>query len=300
MTGVAPQQLGETLVAVVGGGGQLGQALAATVPPDLAVESWDRAIVDITQRDEVVRAVQSVRPHVIINCAAYSRVDEAETNPAAAWAVNLQGPTHLAEAACAVGARLIHLSTDFVFDGRASTPYQPGAEPHPVSVYGTSKLAGERVVMATAGSAAVVVRTAWLYSRVAPNFVLTMLLLMQKQRRVQVVADQVGSPTWAVSLARVIWGIVMRPSLKGIFHWADMGVASWYDLAVAISDEASSLGLIGQDIAVEPIASDALPRPARRPSYSVLDSSQTREAIGLPGEHWRHNLSRMLEDYARG
>ena len=238
-----------------------------------------------------------LRPSVVINAAAYTAVDRAESEQAAAFAVNADGPGHLARACAGLGARLIHVSTDFVFSGNACHPYQPADPTGPVSVYGESKLAGEQQVREALGEQSVIVRTAWVYSRVGHNFVKTMLRLMAERDSLSVVADQVGTPTWARGLAEALWRIVDKPEIAGTLHWTDAGVASWYDFAVAIAEEAHAQGLLARPVAVKPIATADYPTPAARPAWSVLDKTASWQQLGCDGMHWREALRAMLADW---
>jgi dTDP-4-dehydrorhamnose reductase len=193
---------------------------------------------------------------------------------------------------------MIQISTDFVFSGATDRPWQPDDETAPVSVYGNTKREGERAVLDALGAQALVIRTAWLYSSHGGNFVRTMLRLMREREEVRVIADQIGSPTWANSLARTIWAAVARPEVAGILHWTDAGVASWYDFAVAIQEEALTLGLLTRAVPVSAITTGDYPAPARRPSYSVLDTTMTTRALGETPLHWRTNLRQMLREIA--
>ena len=201
----------------------------------------------------------------------------------------------MAAAASQAGCRLLHLSTDFVFDGASNRAYLPTDATHPLSVYGQSKLGGERHVLAGAAPG-IVLRTAWVYAAAGRNFVLTMLRLMREKEQVSVVSDQIGTPTWAGGIAAAIWGLIDVGAPAGLYHWTDLGVASWYDFAVAIQDEALARGLLPRAVPITPIASAAYPTRARRPAFSVLDSTATRALIKVPARHWRHNLRTMLDD----
>jgi dTDP-4-dehydrorhamnose reductase len=181
-----------------------------------------------------------------------------------------------------------------VFDGNSSRPYRPNDQVGPISVYGRSKLQGEDAV-AAADPDALIVRTAWVYAAQGTNFVNTMLRLMRERDRLGIVADQIGTPTYAASLARALWTLA-QAGATGIHHYTDAGVASWYDFAVAIEEEARDLGLLAQAVQVEPIATADYPTPARRPAYSVLDKSATWAALGGPAPHWRNNLRFMLRE----
>lgn len=282
---------------IVGAGGQLGRALCATVPVGWTVSPFGREALDITSTTAVARVVDSTAPAVVINAAAYNAVDRAESEPDRAYAANADGPENLARVSAACGARLVHVSTDYVFDGRRSSPYPPEAAVNPLSVYGASKLAGEQRVLEHTGDA-VVVRTAWVHSAGPQNFVTAMLRLLRERGEIAVVADQVGAPTWARALARVIWGFACAPTIRGLFHWSDAGVASRYDEAVAVLDDARAAGLLPAEARVRPIRSADYPTAARRPSYSVLDSTATVAALGIEQEHWRVGIRADIAELA--
>jgi dTDP-4-dehydrorhamnose reductase len=287
-------------VLVTGALGQLGSELVRTAPAELEVVALDLPDFDLTRFDDARRTVAELAPRAIVNAAAYTAVDKAEDEPGLARAVNADGAAALAEAATRAGARLIHVSTDYVFDGALGRPYQPDDPVGPTGVYGETKAAGERAVLEATRGAAVVVRTAWLYSAVGQNFVKTMLRLLATREQVSVVADQVGSPTWARGLAEALWRLLEAPDVRGIQHWTDAGVASWYDFAVAIAEEGELLGLLTRPAEVRPITTAEYPTRARRPNYSVLRRSPTWAALGLPAVHWRAQLRRMLRELANG
>lgn len=283
-------------VLLTGCGGQLGWELLKITPPGWTVAPFDSAALDIRDADAVQAAVEKSAPQVIINAAAYTAVDKAEKDQEAAFAVNSRGVFNLAEAAKEIGARLIHISTDIIFDGSKPVPYLPSDQPNPTGVYGASKLAGEEQVRAVRVDNSVILRTAWVYSAHGHNFVKTMLRLMREREQLGVVADQVGTPTWAGGLAQAVWLLAARASLGGIFHWTDAGVASWYDFAVAIQEEAIQLGLLPGAIPISPIRTVDYPAPARRPPFSVLDKTSTWRALNYSAPHWRVNLRRMLKE----
>lgn len=286
-------------VLLTGCGGQLGTELLETIPLDWEVRALDCPPLDIADREAVLAEAKSFAPDLVVNAAAYTDVDGAETDRETAFAVNGSGTGHLAEAAHACGARMIHVSTDFVFDGAKGRPNAPGDEPHPTGVYGESKLEGERRVSSALGERGVILRTAWLYALQGRNFVHTMLRLLAERGSVDVVSDQVGTPTWARGLARAVWAAAERESVSGVHHWTDAGVASWYDFAVAIREEALAFGLLERAGTIRPVTSEAFPRPARRPSYSVLDKTATWEALGVEPVHWRAALREMLGEMRR-
>jgi dTDP-4-dehydrorhamnose reductase len=279
------------------GSGQVAAAVAATRRGGHEVETRARPALDIVDAAAVARVFEEIRPDWVVNAAAYTAVDLAEDQPSQAFAVNDTAVAGLMRAAAHVGCRLLHLSTDFVFDGKSNRAYLPGDATNPLSVYGSSKLGGERHV-AGPGAAApgIVLRTSWVYAAAGKNFVLTMLRLMREKPQLAVVCDQIGAPTWASGIGRAIWGLIEAQVAPGIYHWTDLGVASWYDFAVAIQDEALARGLIPKAIPIAPISSSQYPARATRPAFSLLDSTATRAAIQAPAEHWRHNLRVMLDE----
>jgi dTDP-4-dehydrorhamnose reductase len=284
-------------VLIVGAAGQLGRALVASKPKSAQVTAVDIGELDITSRDAVSNTVRALKPDVIINAAAYTQVDKAETEPERANAINAEGPLHLAGAAQAVGARLIHISTDYVFDGQSAKPYRPTDPAAPMGIYGASKLAGERHALEQC-ERALVIRTAWLYSANGHNFVHTMLKLMRERDELRVVADQTGAPTWAATLAQVVWTGASKPILRGVYHWTDAGTTSWHGFAVAIQEEARARGLLTRNVPVHAIRTEDYPTPAKRPAYSVLDCSATVADFGVAQTPWRNTLRAMLQEVA--
>ena len=281
-------------VLVTGAGGQVASALQKLKPAGVELVPLSQTELDITDRDMVRRRMAILDPDVIINAAAYTAVDKAESEAQVAEQVNGDAPGYLAEAAHANGARLLHISTDFVFDGKADSPYRPDAATAPLGVYGMSKLHGEQRALQASHGAALVLRTAWVYAANGHNFVRTMLRLLGERGTVKVVSDQRGSPTWADSVARALWAAVDQPKFRGIHHWTDAGVASWYDFAMAIAAEGRQLGLLKTPVEVFPITTAEYPTPAKRPAYSVLDRSSTEAGLGLTATPWRDNLKKML------
>jgi dTDP-4-dehydrorhamnose reductase len=281
-------------VLITGANGQLGQALQSSAPSGYKITAIDRRHLDITNDAGVNELIESLRPDWVINAAAYTAVDRAEAEPDLAFAVNGEAPGYLASALAKTGGRLLHVSTDFVFDGQASTPYPPEATPNPINVYGASKWSGEKAVQDRLGDQALIVRTAWVYDGINRNFVTTMLRLMAERDEVRVVADQVGTPTATNTLAMTLWqGLAQE--WQGIYHVTDAGVASWYDFAVAIQRYGHKLGLLERSIPVIPITTAEFPTAARRPSYSVLDKSWTwRNSDDLPWQ-WGKALYHQLK-----
>lgn len=284
-------------VLVTGANGQVGRELARCAPSGVELDAIDQPEIDLGA-DDVTERVLARRPDAIIHTAAYTAVDRAESEPRLANRINGEAVGAIARAACARGVRFVFISTDFVFDGNAGRPYPPDATPAPLSVYGASKLCGEQRAREEGDDRTVIVRTAWVYSAHGGNFVKTMLRLMRERERIGVVADQIGTPTSAATLAPVLWEVALSPSIGGILHWTDLGVASWYDFAVAIQEEALSRGLLDRPATVEPIRTEDYPTPARRPPYSVLDKTATLATLRAPRMHWRRALRALFDDPA--
>lgn len=281
-------------VLITGASGQLGSALQTLVPATVQVLALDSAGLDISDAAAVERTVTTFRPDVVLNAAAYTQVDKAEAEAQQAFAVNRDGVANLVRTTLA-STRLIHISTDFVFDGQGTRPYLPDAPVAPLGVYGQSKLAGEQVLLATAPARSCIIRTAWLYGPAGKNFVNTMLALMATREQLSIVADQRGTPTSVFSLARAVWRAVQLPALLGILHWTDAGEATWYDFACEIQRQALQLGLLNRKIPLHPIPTSSYPTPARRPAYSVLDKSASWQALGIAARPWQQELESVLQ-----
>ncbi len=281
-------------VMITGARGQVGRAVIGAAPRSAQLIAVTHDELDIADAQAVDRVVTATWPDVVVNAAAYTAVDRAETEIEQARLANAAGPANLARSTAKCGARLIHLSTNFVFDGMSSAPYRPEDPAKPLSVYGATKLAGELAVLEIIPACSVVLRTAWVYDATGRNFVLTMLRLMRECGTVRVVADQFGTPTAAHSIAAAIWAIIQNPSIAGIHHWTDSGVASWYDFAVAIAEEWAMATKATTPFGVIPIGTSDYPTPAKRPRFSVLDNTGTAVALGLTPLHWRQNLRQII------
>jgi dTDP-4-dehydrorhamnose reductase len=280
-------------VLITGAGGQLGRALVALAPEDISVRGLSHARLDIADAAVVAAVLREIRPEVLINAAGFTRVDDAETEREAAEGANALGPAVLAAACRSAGTWLVQVSTDYVFDGEQSHPYAPGALTNPLSIYGKTKLQGELAVTRELPRHSTVVRTSWLYAAEGRNFVTKMLRLMRKRLQLTVVSDQIGAPTSVASLAHVLWAFTLRRAC-GLYHWCDSGVASWYDFAVAIGEEAVALGVLTSSPPIVPIASADYPTAARRPPYSLLDKRDTERLLGVTAPHWRRALHETL------
>ncbi|HTR01053.1 MAG TPA: dTDP-4-dehydrorhamnose reductase [Candidatus Acidoferrum sp.] len=285
-------------ILLTGANGQLGRHLQTQAPADVALVALGSQELDITDVTQVRAAVQQHRPAVIINAAAYTQVDKAESDRERAFAVNERGVANLI-AATDDGTRLLHVSTDFVFDGSANQPYATDAPTNPLGVYGSSKLAGERVLLQNAPHRSSIVRTAWLYSAGGKNFMDTMLKLMQTRDSLRVVADQRGTPTSCIGLAAALWRLVQLPTLTGILHWTDDGETTWHGFACEIQRLALQYGLLDRQVPIQAIATHEYPTPARRPAYSVLDKASTFAALGLRAQPWQQALETVIIERKR-
>lgn len=287
-------------VLVTGANGQLGKELAGLAPADVQVVALSRQQLDIADARAVQQVLSEYSIDVIVNAAAYTAVDKAEEERDEALRVNATACEVLAQCCADTQTRLVHVSTDYVFNGQNCRPYVPSDAAAPMSAYGDTKYRGEQAITSQASLHYNIVRVSWLYGVHGNNFVHTMLRLMNERDELGVVSDQIGTPTWTMGVSDALWALVSNANLQGIWHWSDLGVASWYDFAVAIHEFGKRLGLIDSDVTLKPIATEDYPTPAVRPAYSVMDSRALREAIGRHGVHWREQLFRMLEATKNG
>ena len=285
---------------LVGANGQVGQELQRQLPALGEVTALGRQQLDLTDTEAIRNSIHSLKPDVIVNAAAYTAVDKAESEPDLAHAVNGSAPTAMAEAAEQAGARLLHISTDYVFNGRHYRPYSESHPTEPLGAYGKSKVQGEQGIQGT-GASAVILRTAWVYgSRGHGNFVKTMLRVGAQRDELKVVVDQIGTPTWSADIARAICQLIQQPEAfqpgGEVFHFTNSGAASWYDFAVAIGEEAKAMGLPWQVKTVWPIPTEAYPVPAPRPAYSVLSNQKIINVLGQAAPQWREPLRKMMAE----
>lgn len=286
------------MILVTGANGQLGQCFRqlAAQWPQYRFDFLGSSALDVSDRKAVAEYFARQKPRWVINCAAYTAVDKAESEPELARKTNVRGPRNLALACAAHRASLIHFSTDYVYHSRQNTPFREGDRVSPKGVYARTKLAGERAAAKACPDLTMIVRTSWVYSEHGQNFVKTMLRLGSERSELRVVADQIGSPTYAPDLAAAVLQIVhtvesgkLPPTaIAGIWHYANEGVASWYDLAQAIFD-------IRQiNCRVVPISTTDYPTPAQRPPFSVLDKSKIKHVFDVEVPYWRESLQRLL------
>ena len=281
-------------VLIFGRVGQVGTALAELLPGRAQTLFLDQPEIDLSIPGDVRKPILQFQPAVVINAAAYTAVDKAESEPEVAHAINATAPGLMAGTCEEIGAALVHYSTDYVFDGSAGRPYTENAGVAPRSVYGRTKLAGERAVMA-ATDRYVILRTAWLYSHVGHNFLKTMLRLAETQSSVRVVADQTGSPTYAWDLAQATVSVVNslatgRDDAYGLYHATNAGVTTWHGFASRIFQLAGH-----ENMQVEPITTDEYPTPAPRPAYSVLSCEHLAEVFSLRLPNWEDAATRCIE-----
>ena len=288
------------IILLIGKDGQIGHALQRTLQPLGRVVAVGRDRVDLTHPDTIRRTIQQVTPDVVVNAAAYTAVDRAETEIALAETVNAQAPGVLAEATDRAGAWLIHYSTDYVFDGTRRRPYTENDKPNPINVYGRTKLAGERAIQQV-GGAHLILRTSWVYSARRSNFLRTMLRLADERHELRVIDDQTGAPTWAgwvaEATAQMLRHVTRHPTSeapRGVFHLTSAGATTWYGFARAIFD-----GFDVDAVDLTPISTEAYGAPAPRPRYSVLSCHRAADTFDLSIPHWRDQLqtarTRMLD-----
>jgi len=303
-------------VLLTGREGQLGRTLVESVPEGIELIATGRSELDLSDGSACGVAVAELRPDWVLNAGAYTAVDRAESEPELADAVNAGAPGAFARALAKTGGRLLQVSTDFVFNGAQGSPYRPEQALDPLGVYGATKAAGEMAALALPGAR--VLRTSWVYGPVGKNFCLTMLRLHAAKAAagepLGVVADQVGCPTATHTLAAACWRAIGADSAVGstntatnasaanegpmILHWSDAGAASWYDFAVAIGELGVAAGLLDRAAVVRPLSTADYPTPAQRPSYSLLDCTASRVALGLEPLQWRAALAQVLEQVA--
>jgi dTDP-4-dehydrorhamnose reductase len=279
-------------IVVTGAGGQLGQELQvlASTFPSFDFVFADRHRLPINDPARVSAFFNEYQPDWCVNCAAYTAVDKAESEKEAAFGINGDAPGYLARACRSAGARLIHISTDYVFDGSSATPLKEDDNTAPINIYGASKLEGERQALQIHPEGTVIIRTSWVYSRFGGNFVKTMIRLMTERPAINVVNDQIGSPTYAADLAGAILHIINAAHfVPGIYNYSNEGEISWYDFALGIRE------LIGSSCAVGPIASVNYPTPARRPHYSLLDKSLIKKTYGISIPDWHASLAMCIK-----
>jgi dTDP-4-dehydrorhamnose reductase len=284
-------------IVVIGKSGQLAFELSRELENSAhQVTFLGRDDIDITSSESIDATLASLSVDVLINASAYTAVDKAEEDTEACNAINTLAVKNLATFCKASGAFMVHVSTDYVFNGHKGSPYLTDDPIEPQGAYGKSKAAGEKALLEILPEASCLIRTAWVYSSHGNNFVKTMLRLMADKPQLTVIDDQIGTPTWAKGLAEACVSAAVN-KISGVYHWTDEGVASWYDFALAIQELGVEKGLLDKSIPVLPIPSSQYPTPAKRPHYSVLDKQTAREAFAAcEPNHWRKQLASMLDE----
>ncbi|MEO0835764.1 MAG: dTDP-4-dehydrorhamnose reductase [Cyanobacteria bacterium J06642_3] len=290
-----------TKILLTGISGQVGQELQHTLTSLGEVVGVTRQDLDLTQPEQIQQQIIEIKPDLIVNAAAYTAVDKSESEPELAMAINAEAPKVIAIAAQDIGAKVLHISTDYVFNGTNHTPYLETEQTDPLGIYGKSKLLGEIGVRENCDRH-LILRTAWVYgSRGHGNFVKTMLRLGASREELKVVSDQIGSPTWSYDIAQAITQLLAKSladeGIKGIYHFTNSGVASWYDLAVATFADARKLGMSLKVKQVLPISTAEFPTPTQRPAYSVLSKAKFTDATGIVPPYWRDSLKKMLREW---
>ncbi len=277
-------------VVVTGAGGMLGRDVVKVLEEKgLDVTALSRKELDITEKGQCASLLKDIRPEIVINCAAFTKVDLCEEESTLAFNVNAKGPKNLADVCREIGTRLVHISTDYVFDGTSSRPYREDDHPNPINIYGKSKLQGEEAVRKS-DSDHLIVRTSWLFGKNGPNFIRTMLKLSREKELVQVVYDQKGRPTYTMDLARGI-ALLIEKGAFGTVNFANSGSCSWYELCCFALKEAGI-----KNVKVVPVSSEVFKRPAKRPRYSVLDLSRFKAITGSYPRSWKEAVKGYLEE----
>ena len=290
-------------VLITGSQGQLGKELLKNIPHDIEVIAADKKIFNLLDLKDCREFIFDNKPDWIINAAAYTAVDLAEDEEEKAILINGEAPTEIANALKKTGGKLLQISTDFVFDGKSSSPYKVDDEPNPINIYGKSKLLGENGIknILQDNNQYIILRTSWVMGSEGNNFTKTMLRLLKIKEKVSVVYDQIGCMTSSKYLSNICWLIIQKDITKNInnqkiFHWTDAGVSSWFDIATEIGDLSFKLNLLKNPAKVLPISSDNFPTRAKRPNFSLLDCSITKEILNIENKYWRYSLLEILQE----
>lgn len=281
-------------VVLLGAGGQLGHSVQELKPEGIELIGFRSTELDITNEAQLIEKLDAAQPDVIINAAAYTQVDKAEEEPELAFQVNALGPQLISQWVAKNDSRLIHISTDFVFDGKKTTPYVETDQPNPLNVYGKSKLEGEKNISALIPGQSVIVRTSWLYSNHGNNFLNTMLRLFEERDSLSVVDDQIGSPTTTTALAEVLWKVVERGEISGLYHWSCDGAVSWFGFSFEIKKLSEALDFPKIGVVLNSISASEYPSKAERPKYSVMNSGSLNRELGAADTSWLSRLNMEL------
>lgn len=280
-------------VALIGADGMLATAIKKLAPADYEIQSFDLPDFDLGNRQQVF-SLQDQSPQIIINCAAYTDVDGCEKNCDLAMRVNTDGVGYLAECARQIGAVLVHISTDFIFDGKKTAPYLEDDQPGPLSVYGKSKLLGEQQIQRSGLKKFFIIRTSWLYGAGGSNFVETIIRLAKERTELKIIADQLGSPTWTDDLAKAVFTLLQTKDY-GIYHFSNEGECSWFEFTREIIEQVAKKERLAVT-EVLPIPTEGYPLPAERPKYSVLSKKKIRQIMQIEIPTWQQSLKSYLND----
>ena len=290
-------------VILTGANGQLGQAISIEKPFGINLIPLDRKELDITKYEDCKKTILKHKPDWILNAGAYTLVDKAETCKDIALKVNRDGPKYISDILSKYGGRLLHISTDYIFDGKKNKPYKTNDEINPLSIYGLSKALGEKEIENVFGisNKAIILRTSWLMGPLGKNFATTMLRLHSEKESIKVVSDQYGCSTSVFSLANICWRLILESSLKGrimprILHWTDEGITSWYEIAKAIGEMGINLNLNKKKANIIPISTEEYNSPAKRPRFSLLDTSTTKNLLKIESANWEKI---MINDFSK-
>ena len=290
-------------VLITGSQGQLGKELLKNIPNDIEVIPTDRETFNLLDLNNCREFIFNNKPDWIINAAAFTAVDLAEDEKEKAMLINSEAPTEIAKALKKTGGKLLHISTDFVFDGKSNIPYKVDVEPNPINIYGKSKLLGENGIknVLQDNNQYIILRTSWVMGSEGNNFAKTMVKLLKIKDKISVVYDQIGCMTSSKYLSIICWLIIQKDITKNIynqkiFHWTDAGVSSWFDIATAIGELSFNLNLLKKPAKVIPILSENFPTKAKRPNFSLLDCSATKDVLNIENNYWRFSLLEILQE----
>ena len=289
-----------TKILLTGANGQLGKTISLLKPKNFDLINLTRNELDLTDSEKCKNIIKDIKPDWLINCGAYTQVDNAEKEAEKAMKINADAPRAFSEALKENGGNLLQISTDFVFNGKSNVPYKTRDIKDPINTYGYSKSVGEDFIekILEPSGQSIILRTSWVISPFGKNFLLTMLNLHKTKKEFNVVSDQIGCPTSTFTLAKVCWDLVLNKMSSIIFpnkfHYSDAGIASWYDLAFAIGEISESISLIEKKAIVNPITTLDYPTPATRPRFSLLDTKETQKTLGYHSKHWRESLKDLL------
>ena len=290
-------------VLITGSNGQLGRSLLKSKPKSIEVIATNSTNFNLLKINECKEFLIESKPDWIINAGAYTAVDLAESEPNKAMSINGVAPTELAKTIKKIGGKILQISTDFVFDGNSKSPYKPIDEPNPINIYGKTKLCGERGIQEVLNNTNqyLIIRTSWVMGPIGRNFAITMLNLHKSKDNISVVSDQIGCMTSTLSLSKICWLIIEKNNLQyekesGILHWSESGVSSWFDIATGIGDLALSIKLLEKTAKVIPISSEDYITKAKRPKFSLLDSTSTKELLNIENKYWRYSLLEILKE----